>query len=198
MTDLSDLLGGGGSQRAYGSGGGIFPRWPDVMSFWLTAGRDYLVPFRPRANVEVSDIMWLRRSADVATVYLAIYNESGTRVSDAVSDTDTTIGMHEVSITNITLTADTLYYIAINTTAASPVASHDISTSDALNGAFMREVLIGELVNFDIYSGGTVPSGHEIVGASYKTRAAAAMPASLTMTGFAGTGITIALGVKVA
>jgi hypothetical protein len=206
MTALSTLVGGGGGQRPYASGGGIFPRWPETIhstAVSLSVNTDTLVPFRPRVDVEISDIQFVRPVNTAATVYLAIYDSSGTRVSDAVSDAVTTTGMHTVSITNVTLTAETLYYIAVNQTVA--VVSGDIAALAVtqLDPSFIssvRNTFEYDLINFDVFSGGSPPSDTTgaVCGVITKSRTAAAMPSSLTMTGWTAAAKLTALGLKVA
>jgi hypothetical protein len=194
MTTLSTLFPAAG-------GGTIYPyvsnRWYPVTKVdsmnqtgGMSSGRDYLLPFMPRADVTVDEIGWVRATTGGANVYVGIYDTGGNLLTDCAVDSDTTQGLHAVSTTAVDLVAGTLYYLAVNQ-SATVVNSVAMSTS---TGTLQDAYLLGIMqVGFDTTNGGSLPSAFYdelATGVSYKARTTAALSDPLTLTGFTYDGDT--------
>lgn len=190
---------------AASSGGAV--AWPsDVPHFFLTCeslsaaslpqqNYDILLPFVPPADVTIKSVNWMRVATNAANVYVGIYNNSGTLLTDCAVDTGTTTGLHEVSTTHTDLTAGNLYWYALN--QSSSVANIDTrGTSDIDYHGVYNRFLAGQQPDFKIYSGGTAPTtSSQISGVMRKSRTNAALLSTITLSGFEATARSITAGV---
>lgn len=196
--------GGGGGIRPYPPGQRIFPRFPDrPAGSAISTGRDYLVPFRPRADVTITHISWLRSATTAGTAYLSVIDEAGSRISDAVEDADTLEGIHDVEITSLDIPAEQKVYFVVNQSAAIVCSENPQSAADqqfVSNVRMATKYFEEEGVSLDLYVGGSAPTSrlNRWYGAPYKSRSAAAQPATQTMTGWTWSDEIIALGGKAA
>jgi hypothetical protein len=141
--------------------------------------QDHLLPFIPRADVTIDAVWWHRLSATVANVYVGIYDATGNLLTDCAVDADTTVGLHSVATTAVTLDAGQIYYLALNQSAA-VVASDTVATADA---EFSTQIAM-RLPASDSRMSTTTPTSIRMAGGFDKARTAAALPATQTMTGW--------------
>lgn len=199
MTALSTLFpAAGGSSLTYVSNRMYFQNIATGLNLTggMAANRDYLQPFVLMGDVTVDEIGWVRANATAANVYVGIYDSSGNLLTDCAVDADTTAGLHAVSTTAVALTEGTLYFLAVNQSAA-------VVNADTLADADLQiDTLAGLLLfrtGFDTGSGASLPSSflrQALTGAIYKSRSNAALSDPLTITGFTNAGDSaISIGV---
>ena len=191
MTALSTLFpAAGGSSLTYVSNRMYFQNIATALNFTsgMAADRDYLQPFVLMGDATVDEIGWVRAAGTAGNVYVGIYDASGNLLTDCAVDADTTVGLHAVSTTAVALTEGTLYYLAVNQSAA-------VVNADTLaDGDLQIDVLMGLLLfrtGFDTSSGPSMPASlmrQTVTGAMYKSRSNAALSDPLTLTGFTNAG----------
>lgn len=137
---------------------------------------DNLIPFIVRADVAIDAVWWHRNNTTDANVYVGIYDAIGNLLTDCAVDADTTVGVHSVATTPITLTAGEIYYIALNESAQVATCA-DVQGSAAIYALQMALALPA----YDW----RMPSALGSPGGSFrKIRTAAELPAAQTMSGW--------------
>lgn len=197
MSSLKSLLGAGGGALPYISGRyyntGLLP-FSNVAD--ASADRDYMHVFVPRADVTIDALGWVRQNTTAANVYRAIYDSSGSLLTDASVDSDITQGAHEISITPITLTAGAVYYNLINQSAT--VIHSDNMTSSSIDYPFIGPYITSSLgpyvagIDWSIFS--AIPTSVAFAS-STMSRTNAAFPSSLTLTGWGNSATAVNMGI---
>ena len=82
-----------------------------------TANRQYLIPMVPTSDFSIDAVCWNRGEATSGGVYIGIYDRASNLITDCAEDTDTTIGVHAVSTTEVDLVAGETYFLTLNASA---------------------------------------------------------------------------------
>lgn len=179
MTLASVLFGGGGG--APFRSGNFYPtcQLNDADGATITADRDYLSPLWVRKPVTISHVAFGRVGTTAGNVYVGIYNSAGTLLTDCAVDADTSVGLHTVSTTAVTLLPTQQYWFCANASAA-------VVHGDLVGNADVQASLSLQETGFAIGMGasGYYTSSTSIKYGLYKARTNAALLSSLTMTGW--------------
>lgn len=140
------------------------------------AGVDNLIPFTVRADVTIDAVWWHRNNTTAANVYVGIYDAAGNLLTDCAVDANTTAGVHSVATTPVTLTAGNVYYLALNE-SAQVVTCQDANVAGPSHPLWMALAL-------PVYDWRMPSSLGNPTGSFRKSRTAAALPSTQTMTGW--------------
>lgn len=180
--NLSDLLDGGGG-HPYPSGVPIIGPIPDQVGAANSSNTDYLLSFVPRADVTVDKLWWYRASATAGNIYMGVIDASGNRLDDCAVDSNTTIGVHEISTTNFDMVAGNWYGVIINGSAGVIGGEPSPSRSDTVNAQHAVYAMLNP-PQLSMFSGGTFPLTSERWSMISRSRTNAAVPDPATMTGY--------------
>jgi hypothetical protein len=185
MTALSALFPAGGAGVPYPSGVPILGPVPDALAAANVANTDYLLPFVPRSDVTIDALWWYRYDATASNIYMGLIDSSGNRLDDCSVDSDTTVGLHEISSTDFDLTAGSWYGIIIN--GSSSVIGGEPSANRTDNVTAQQAAYVSaNPPPLSLFSGGTFPLTADRWVHPIKSRTNAAVPDPVTMSGFSG------------
>lgn len=197
---LASALYGAASGTKY-LAGNVYPAYAGGLnSTALSTGKDYLVPFSPRANMTLDRVAWLRENSGTGSnVYVGLYSGAGVLLTDCAVDTNTSQGWHLVNTTNVALTANTFYWLCYNQSAdvAYAQSSGTADTVASVRPAYEHLVReFGIATALGITSGG----GDALHGVfASKSRSNAALLSTLVLSGWSEvTDVVPALGVVAA
>jgi|21_taG_2_1085346.scaffolds.fasta_scaffold44132_2 hypothetical protein len=196
MTALSTLFPSVGGAVDYTSNIPIFAQFP---SNWNTsahsAGKDYFIPLQVRAEVTIDEVFWLRHATTAGNVYVGICDASGNVLTDCAVDSDTTIGLHAVSTTPVTLSPSTQYYLMFNSSVLNIGKADGGANADG-EWPLQVAMAISNGINMDLFTGTNwAANANRIVGARSATRANAAFPDPMTIGSWDYTATIFAIGV---
>ena len=139
---------------------------------------DTLIPFSVRKTVTVDKVAWWRDNTTAGNAYVGIYNTAGTLLTDCAVDSNTTVGLHAVDTTNVTLLPGRIYYLSAN-------LSVDIA-------ATVDGTPAGGMTQLDVFGAnlglGVAPvASTSLTVFAAKARSNAALPSTQTMSGWTGT-----------
>lgn len=196
MTALSTLFPSAGGALDYTSGDAIFAQIPNN---WNTsahsANEDYFVPLQVRAEVTIDEVFWIRHAATAGNVYVGICDASGNVLTDCAVDSDTTIGLHAVSTTPVTLSPSTQYFLMFNSSVLN-IAKTDGGASADGEWPLQVAMAMSNGFNMDLFTGTNWAAGlNRIVGARSASRSNAAFPDPMTIGSWDYSSTIFAIGV---
>ena len=179
MTLTSALFGGGASAPSYRAGNLYLAVLAAQSGGVSVADRDYIIPFIPRVNMTLDRVGWYRDNTTAANVRVGLYSSAGALLTDCAVDTGTTVGWHLVDSTNVSLSANTFYWLCWNASADVAAAQSLDATAGSAGTPFVATDAAGLALGIgtgDANAGGA---------GQFKARTNAALLSSLTMSGFA-------------
>lgn len=171
MTRVSSLIGGGGASYVAGK---VYQAIPDDIEGAIASpiNTDVIVPFIPRAAINLDKVVWYRDNATAANVYVGLYDAAGVLLTDCAVDTDTGTGWHLVGTTNVVLRVNQIYYLAWN-------GSADVAATHRVGAGSQRYLYFTERYGIQ------TDLGLSFAGAAQKARTNAPLLSTLTLTGWA-------------